>query len=159
MPKTSRRSFILHVAARDRRYTRQIPSLAARNNRWRTKVGGRALLSTIKLTPSRYRHVITKAQQSELPDESGGGILADEMGMGKSLTTLVLIEKTLNDALKWTEESKARPDGMMAKMHSRATLVIVPSHGKWFHTVSCRAIYRADVFQVLINTWTREVEE
>uniref|UniRef100_A0A093VGA7 Putative SWI/SNF-related matrix-associated actin-dependent regulator of chromatin subfamily A member 3-like 1 n=1 Tax=Talaromyces marneffei PM1 TaxID=1077442 RepID=A0A093VGA7_TALMA len=88
----------------------------------------------------KYRHVITKAQQDELPDESGGGILADEMGMGKSLTTLVLIEKTLSDALKWAEERKTQSDDLMAKRHCRATLVIVPSH-------------------VLINMWTREVEE
>ncbi|KAF3400768.1 putative SWI/SNF-related matrix-associated actin-dependent regulator of chromatin [Talaromyces pinophilus] len=88
----------------------------------------------------KYRHIITKAQQNELPDESGGGILADEMGMGKSLTTLVLIEKTLSDALKWAEECKTQPDDMTVKRHCRATLVIVPSH-------------------VLINMWTREVEE
>lgn len=110
--------------------------MAARNNRWGTKVGGRALLSNYKANSFRYRHVITKAQQNELPDESGGGILADEMGMGKSLTTLVLIEKTLSDAVKWAEERKTQSDDMMAKRHCRATLVIVPSHGKWFRKVS-----------------------
>jgi SWI/SNF-related matrix-associated actin-dependent regulator of chromatin subfamily A3 len=104
--------------------------LAARNGRWGTKVGGCALLYNYKANNFRYRHIITKAQQNELPDESGGGILADEMGMGKSLTTLVLIEKTLSDALKWAEECKTQPDDMTVKRHCRATLVIVPSHGK-----------------------------
>lgn len=65
-----------------------------------------------------------------MPDESGGGILADEMGMGKSLTTLVLIEKTLGDARQWAEEQKIQSGDTMTKRHCRATLVIVPSHGK-----------------------------
>jgi SNF2 family DNA or RNA helicase len=113
--------------------------LATRNDRWRTEVGGCASLYNYTANTFRYRHIITKAQQNELPDESGGGILADEMGMGKSLTTLVLIEKTLSDALQWAEERKTQSDDMMVKQHCRATLVIVPSHGKWFHTVSQRA--------------------
>ncbi|EED22940.1 helicase, putative [Talaromyces stipitatus ATCC 10500] len=88
----------------------------------------------------RYRHTITKATQNELPDESGGGILADEMGMGKSLTTLVLIEKTLDDARQWAEVQKTHPEDTMAKRRCRATLVIVPS-------------------DVLITMWTREIQE
>lgn len=112
--------------------------MAAGNNRWGTKVSGRELLSNYKANSSRYRHVITKAEQDELPDESGGGILADEMGMGKSLTTLVLIEKTLSDALKWAEENKTQSNDILAKRYCRATLVIVPSHGKWFDTVAHR---------------------
>ncbi|KAL4885939.1 SNF2 family N-terminal domain-containing protein [Aspergillus karnatakaensis] len=85
-----------------------------------------------------FFHAITDMQQSDEPDESGGGILADEMGMGKSLTTLVLIAKTKEDARQWAEQRKHLAD-TVAETPCRATLVVVPS-------------------RVLINTWLREVE-
>ncbi|KAL3477940.1 SNF2 family N-terminal domain-containing protein [Aspergillus californicus] len=86
-----------------------------------------------------YSHIITNTQQQELPDESGGGILADEMGMGKSLTTLVLIGKTMRDARHWVDYRKRSQDAALAETPCRATLVIVPS-------------------RVLINTWVREIK-
>ncbi|KAL4871331.1 hypothetical protein BDV12DRAFT_164112 [Aspergillus spectabilis] len=86
-----------------------------------------------------YFHVITNTQQKEEPDESGGGILADEMGMGKSLTMLVLIAKTMGYARQWVEQRKTLPDAALTETPCRATLVVVPS-------------------RVLINTWVREVE-
>ncbi|KAB8254841.1 SNF2 family N-terminal domain-containing protein [Aspergillus pseudonomiae] len=98
---------------------------------WQPKSVGRGQL---------YCHVITGNEQQEQPDESGGGILADEMGMGKSLTTLVLTAKTLREARQWVEETKALPGASLAKTPSRATLVIVPS-------------------RVLINTWEREIDD
>ncbi|MBW0560226.1 hypothetical protein O181_099941, partial [Austropuccinia psidii MF-1] len=49
--------------------------------------------------------------------KSRGGILADDMGLGKSLTTLCLIKKTQNEALKYSEISKEDVP---------ATLIIVP---------------------------------
>ncbi|KAB8276548.1 SNF2 family N-terminal domain-containing protein [Aspergillus minisclerotigenes] len=87
-----------------------------------------------------YCHVITGNEQHEQPDESGGGILADEMGMGKSLTTLVLMAKTLQEARQWVEHAKALPGASLAETPTRATLVIVPS-------------------RVLINTWEREIDD
>ncbi|KAL2820861.1 SNF2 family N-terminal domain-containing protein [Aspergillus cavernicola] len=87
-----------------------------------------------------FRHVITKTREHEQPDESGGGILADEMGMGKSLTTLVLIGNTMGDARQWVEGQKRLPDPTLAEIPCRATLVIVPS-------------------RVLINTWEKEIQD
>lgn len=84
----------------------------------------------LALTGPRYCHVITGNEQQEQPDESGGGILADEMGMGKSLTTLVLMAKTLREARQWVEGVKALPGASLAETPTRATLVIVPSRGK-----------------------------
>ncbi|KAI9376650.1 SNF2 family N-terminal domain-containing protein [Aspergillus egyptiacus] len=74
-----------------------------------------------------YCHVITKTQDREQPDESGGGILADEMGMGKSLTTLVLVGKTLGEAYQWAEERRRLLNSSFSETPCRATLVIVPS--------------------------------
>ena len=104
--------------------------MASRNVRWGTKVGRNPSPGIYYAHIFRFQHVITGAQQAELPDESGGGILADEMGMGKSLTTLVLIEQTLRHGLEWVKAGESHSDGMIVKQRCRATLVIVPSHGK-----------------------------
>jgi SNF2 family DNA or RNA helicase len=61
-----------------------------------------------------------------MPDESGGGILADEMGMGKSLTTLMLVGKTTKDARQWAAHSSTLPETSLAGKPCRATLLIVP---------------------------------
>ncbi|KAL2837867.1 SNF2 family N-terminal domain-containing protein [Aspergillus pseudodeflectus] len=87
----------------------------------------------------KYRHVITDLEEPEEPDESGGGILADEMGMGKSLTTLVLIGKTMPDAHQWVQHQNHLQGVTLAEKPCRATLVVVPS-------------------RVLINTWIKEID-
>lgn len=48
-----------------------------------------------------YYHAITDTKSGRREDETGGGILADEMGMGKTLSTLALISKTLEKAELW----------------------------------------------------------
>jgi SWI/SNF-related matrix-associated actin-dependent regulator of chromatin subfamily A3 len=75
----------------------------------------------------RYRHAITKERNRVLASETGGGILADEMGMGKSLSTLALITKTLDRAYDWVLEKTANPDNHTRQKPCRATLVVVPS--------------------------------
>jgi len=59
----------------------------------------------------------------EPPNELGGGILADDMGMGKSLSALALITTTLQQARYWCNETPPSS----RKIRSRATLIIVPS--------------------------------
>jgi hypothetical protein len=75
----------------------------------------------------RYLHAVTKAKNRTLAPETGGGILADEMGMGKSLSTLALITKTLDNARDWALEKKANPDPNTRQKPCIATLVVVPS--------------------------------
>ncbi|KAH8802968.1 SNF2 family N-terminal domain-containing protein [Xylogone sp. PMI_703] len=76
-----------------------------------------------------YRHKITKtkAKHGIQPDERGGGILADEMGMGKSLSILALIVKTLDDGKEWVEHHIDGIEGKEALKHSHSTLIVVPS--------------------------------
>ncbi|KAK0665455.1 helicase conserved domain-containing protein [Cercophora samala] len=70
-----------------------------------------------------YRHKLTGAEQLEPPSEYGGGILADETGMGKSLSILALITATLEEAIHWSTEDAGR-----SKLsRSMATLILVPS--------------------------------
>lgn len=100
------------------------------------------LWKTVVLEDGReeYRHRITKAKRVIQPDERGGGILADEMGMGKSLSILALITKTLNDGQEWAQQQNASAEGKKAPKYSRSTLVVVSS-------------------ALLIYNWMREIEK
>jgi hypothetical protein len=86
--------------------------------------------SLILLTFTRYRHAVTRARNRVLAPETGGGILADEMGMGKSLSALALLTNTLDKAHEWVRERKANPDPHNRQKPCRATLVVVPSASK-----------------------------
>ncbi|KAI1488686.1 SNF2 family N-terminal domain-containing protein [Biscogniauxia mediterranea] len=87
-----------------------------------------------------YRHRITKAKRVIQPDERGGGILADEMGMGKSLSILALITKTLDDGQEWAQQQNDSVKGKKAPKYTRSTLVVVSS-------------------ALLIYNWMNEIEK
>ncbi|KAM0522526.1 hypothetical protein ACHAPE_002117 [Trichoderma viride] len=76
-----------------------------------------------------YCHKIIKQKIKNgiRPDESGGGILADEMGMGKTLSILALIVKTLDVATDWAQKQESSATVEEETQRSRSTLVIVPS--------------------------------
>ncbi|PHH91757.1 hypothetical protein CDD83_10401 [Cordyceps sp. RAO-2017] len=87
-----------------------------------------------------FVHRITKTRCAIRPEEKGGGILADEMGMGKSLSVLALIIKTIEEGHAWAQRSRDEEflhDGVKEYTHS--TLVIVP-------------------FALLINSWMAEIK-
>ncbi|EWY90122.1 hypothetical protein FOYG_07737 [Fusarium oxysporum NRRL 32931] len=73
----------------------------------------------------QYRHRITKRRKDVRPEERGGGILADDMGMGKSLSILALIMKTLDNGQEWAEERNAEHKSRRSLKFSRSTLVVV----------------------------------
>lgn len=85
------------------------------------------------------RHVITnQASQLDYP-ETGGGILADEMGMGKTLSILALVLRTLSDGHEWASDKTGmlddRQNTQNARRRSRATLIIASSDlmiNEWF---------------------------
>ncbi|KAH7204550.1 P-loop containing nucleoside triphosphate hydrolase protein [Fusarium oxysporum] len=72
----------------------------------------------------QYRHRITKRRKDVRPEERGGGILADDMGMGKSLSILALIMKTLDNGQEWAEERNAEHKSRRSLKFSRSTLVV-----------------------------------
>ena len=82
-----------------------------------------------------FRHVITKTETRSMPVETGGGVLADEMGMGKSLSILSLIARTLGFANDWVDELNASPslDRSAKQYRSRGTLVVVSSGCKYIN--------------------------
>jgi SWI/SNF-related matrix-associated actin-dependent regulator of chromatin subfamily A3 len=59
--------------------------------------------------------------------ESPGGILADYMGMGKSLSTLALITRSREVAAEWAKGELDRTTSYESCLPSRATLIIVPT--------------------------------
>jgi SNF2 family DNA or RNA helicase len=97
-----------------------------------------------------YYNVVTNHSQREKPPPTLGGILADVMGLGKTLSVLSLITKTLDDAEKWSkkppitvkapakqpEQQPANPQFEVPKpaaleltplkLNSRATLLVCP---------------------------------
>ncbi|KAL8376886.1 hypothetical protein RB595_007831 [Gaeumannomyces hyphopodioides] len=81
----------------------------------------------------RYKHKLTGTEMADPPSDLGGGILADDMGMGKSLSSLALIMRSLKDAEAWArEDDYQRQQSNRAKRTCRprrckATLILVPS--------------------------------
>ena len=65
------------------------------------------------------------------PNETGGGILADEMGMGKTLSILALILRTLNAAHDWAirvdDLNDASSEIIKKGRRSGATLIVASS--------------------------------
>ncbi|KAK0619845.1 SNF2 family N-terminal domain-containing protein [Immersiella caudata] len=56
-----------------------------------------------------YYNLVTNQTQRERPPEALGGILADMMGLGKTLSVLSLIASTLDQALEWEKLSPVQP--------------------------------------------------
>lgn len=103
-------------------------------------VGGKEMYQPRKTSEThlliniRFVHKITKTRCAIRPDEKGGGILADEMGMGKTLSILALVIKTIEDGYEWAKENRINEHShSRVKHHTHSTLIIVPAGCK-----SCR---------------------
>lgn len=89
-----------------------------------------------RLTCSSYENKITGKKEPNQPAETFGGILADDMGLGKTLTVLSTIIRTSSSAKEHaafdTNEAESLNSEVqdIPQIHSRATLVVVPSPSK-----------------------------
>lgn len=73
--------------------------------------------------PSWY-HIITDTEVFEQPEPIQGGILADVMGLGKTLSILALIAETREAARRFRREDP--PDSEYLECNSKGTLIICP---------------------------------
>ncbi|KAJ5209560.1 hypothetical protein N7449_003939 [Penicillium cf. viridicatum] len=77
---------------------------------------------------TQYREIITGMISEQKPEEALGGLLADMMGLGKTLSILSLITSSLTLAEDWTEMA---PDPVLVRRvpgirNTRTTLLVVP---------------------------------
>lgn len=76
-----------------------------------------------------YYNVITGREERQKPPEVLGGILADMMGLGKTLSILSLIVGSLDKSQQWAERSPGEPeeDQQIAPVrNTKSTLLIAP---------------------------------
>lgn len=76
---------------------------------------------------SSYQHLISGIKSRTL-DDAKGGILADDMGLGKSLVMISTIAGSLERAHTFSVSEKNAPaSGNRPIVASKATLIIAPS--------------------------------
>lgn len=79
-----------------------------------------------------YQHIITGLKTTTLPDVTRGGILADAMGLGKSLTTLATVLGSLDCARGSVgPQTSAEADGPEQRYPTKSTLIVVPLSCKY----------------------------
>lgn len=89
------------------------------NSLWRLKLRSNGRRS--------YYNVITGHEEAVKPPEVLGGILADMMGLGKTLTILSLIVGSLDEADVWGEQPAPANDGEKRLIrNSKTTLLVAP---------------------------------
>ncbi|KAJ5582928.1 SNF2-related protein [Penicillium sp. DV-2018c] len=76
----------------------------------------------------KYREIISGMTLDEKPEEALGGLLADMMGLGKTLSILSLVTASLPLADQWSEKT---PDDALVRQvpgirNTRTTLLVVP---------------------------------
>ena len=73
-----------------------------------------------------YQHVLTGIEWGQRPPSVQGGILADMMGLGKTLSILSLIVDSLDDARFWGQTPPQDPHAEGVQCNAQTTLLIVP---------------------------------
>ena len=74
-----------------------------------------------------YYNIITGKEEHSKPPEVLGGILADMMGLGKTLSILSLIVGSLEEAEQWGQQLSPEMDGEKALIrNSKTTLLVCP---------------------------------
>ncbi|KXL47710.1 hypothetical protein M433DRAFT_3165 [Acidomyces richmondensis BFW] len=81
---------------------------------WKTRIDKRG--------DKKWYHIITDQELSHKPDPVRGGILADMMGLGKTLSILSLISETSTQAREFWSQPRAT-DG---SLHAQGTLIVCP---------------------------------
>ena len=82
------------------------------------------------LSNHSYQHIITGAK-SPTPNDFLGGILADDMGLGKSLAMLCAVMGSLDRASEYAGQIYSVGSPREGRRAAKSTLIIVPSACKF----------------------------
>ncbi|KAJ9643218.1 hypothetical protein H2204_002114 [Knufia peltigerae] len=82
---------------------------------------------TTKIGATVYREVVSGISVKDEPDQVFGGLLADVMGLGKTLEALSLIASTLDEAMEFSKEKIVRDDQNVLLANTQATLIVCPT--------------------------------
>ena len=76
----------------------------------------------------RYREIVAQIETSEEPAQVLGGLLADVMGLGKTIEILALIASTKDEARRFGEEKIVRKGEVESNMlrNAKSTLLVSP---------------------------------
>jgi SNF2 family DNA or RNA helicase len=87
---------------------------------WRLKIGNNGQKS--------YYNVITGQEERQSPPQVLGGILADMMGLGKTLSILSLVIASLEESKEWAKKDPPLPQNgeLRAKQNCKTTLLVSP---------------------------------
>ncbi|KAK9414057.1 putative Helicase ATP-binding domain-containing protein [Seiridium unicorne] len=98
--------------------------MICREQGWRKKHNIPDLWDRVDTDRGRiYVNTVTNVYQNNTPQQTLGGIIADPMGLGKTLTMIALIAADLE---RGSEEDLDEDDEILATRNISATLVIVP---------------------------------
>ncbi|KIX01341.1 uncharacterized protein Z518_09066 [Rhinocladiella mackenziei CBS 650.93] len=74
-----------------------------------------------------YREVVAGISVKEEPEQVLGGLLADVMGLGKTLEALSLVANTMEESEKFSQAQVDRHDQTTVVANSKATLIVCPT--------------------------------
>ncbi|OAA81499.1 SNF2-related protein [Akanthomyces lecanii RCEF 1005] len=119
---------------------------------WQTKLGPNG--------QKFYFNVITGHHQKAPPPETNGGILADMMGLGKTLSILSLLATTTEHARQWETKSPVQPSPVEPKAVSRNDILggNQPSLGLTTVTRNSRATLIVCPLSTVTN-WEEQVKQ
>ena len=93
---------------------------------------GNSSLWRLSISPNgqrSYYNVITGQTERHNPPQVLGGILADMMGLGKTLSILSLIVQTLNEATEWAKQVPCMPQPREQLQSKKAKTLPLPACG------------------------------
>ena len=107
------------------------------------------------ITAYRFKHKVTGVKCETRALDCRGGLLLDEMGMGKSLSIIALIVHSLKEAEVFRAIQQNNPNQVSGRLRYKATLVITPK-SSMYSTRIFRLLFLIPV--LAIQSWLSEFD-
>ncbi|KAF7522527.1 hypothetical protein G7054_g12116 [Neopestalotiopsis clavispora] len=102
----------------------------------------------------QYLNTVSEASQIEEPSEFAGGIVADPMGLGKTLTMISLVATDIERSCSFQESYSAITE---EKAQVAATLIIVPPPCQCYFLLLNIVTEETNQSHVVLGTWEHEL--